>query len=223
MGRTIVDLVQNQYADKAEIAATIDRESGDVDALSTVDAVIDFSLPAGTATLLDWFEAQSGDMPALICGTTGLSDELQARLARIGESTVVFHATNFSAGVAAVSALLSFAAPMLIALGYTPAITEVHHVHKLDAPSGTAVTLREVMSPESPGDINISSVREGEVIGRHEITFTGSTDKIVIEHEALDRSLFARGAIEAALWLVQQRESSGSYTMESYFRKRYLA
>ncbi len=222
MGRSVVDLVRNQYAEHAEIAATVDRKSGGIDALAAVDAIIDFSLPAGTMTMVDWFEDQSGELPIYICGTTGLTDEQHTRLAGIGESTIVFHATNFSVGVAALSALLRFATPTLTALGYTPTIAEVHHVHKLDAPSGTAKTLSEVISPDDPDAIDITSIREGEVIGKHSVTFSGLADRIVIGHEASDRNLFARGAIEAALWLCQQEESCGNYTMEAYFQKRFL-
>lgn len=222
MGTSVTDLIRKEYAGQAIVKASVDRNNGQIDDFKSVDAIIDFSLPAGTAALLSWFEAEVGQLPVYICGTTGLTDALSSRLKNLSDSTVVFHATNFSSGVAALSAILKFAMPMLKALSYTPLVTEIHHVHKLDAPSGTAVTLCNVISPNDPESVKVRSIREGEVVGKHDVTFAGAADRIVIGHEASDRSLFARGAIEAALWLCQQGETSGGYTMESYFRKRFL-
>lgn len=221
MGRSVLQLLKDEYGDRAAIAAAVDRENGHLDDLKDVDAIIDFSLPEGTALLLDWFEEQSGRMPVYICGTTGLTERHSSRLENLSDSTVVFHASNFSTGVAALSAILEFAAPMLKALSYSPEIIEMHHAHKLDAPSGTAKALSTAIDPENPESIEIKSIREGEVIGRHEVTFAGVADRIIIGHEASNRSLFARGAIEAALWLSQQPQASGMVTMASYFKKRF--
>ena len=151
----------------------------------------------------------------------GLSDEHYSRLEKLAERTVIFHATNFSPGVAALAAILRFASPLLKSLAYSPQVIETHHIHKLDAPSGTAKTIREVIDPDNPDSVNIHSVREGEVIGRHAVEFSGIADKIVIGHDAGERSLFARGAIDAALWLNERDESTGIYTMDSYFAARF--
>lgn len=220
MGRSVIGLLRSDYAEQARVAAAIDTRNGSLDELLRVDAVIDFSLPAGTGVLLDWFAKQSGEMPVYVCGTTGLDDVLHGKLHELGRTMRVMHASNFSSGVAAMAAILKFATPMLTALGYAPRMTEVHHVHKLDAPSGTAKSLCRVIRPDNPASLAVTSVREGEVVGKHDVIFSGIADQLVIAHEASDRSLFARGAIDAALWLCEQA-GSGSYTMESYFQKRF--
>jgi dihydrodipicolinate reductase len=81
---------------------------------------------------------------------------------------------------------------------------ETHHRHKKDSPSGTAITLQRAISPDDPNQIQTHSIRAGEVIGEHTIGFYGRADKITLSHSAQDRSLFARGAIEVALWLAQK-------------------
>ncbi|MGI9202529.1 MAG: 4-hydroxy-tetrahydrodipicolinate reductase [Woeseiaceae bacterium] len=221
MGKSVVDLIKSDYAGQTTLEATIDTRSGHPDDLATVGAVIDFSLPDGTSTLLDWMESREGQLPNLLCGTTGLTEEHYERLDRLSEATLVFHATNFSTGVAALSAILKFASPMLDSLSYDTRMIERHHIHKLDAPSGTAKTLAEVLKPLDPASIDIESIREGEVVGDHEVVFTGAADQITIGHSARDRTLFARGAIDAAIWLDQLDQSSGIYTMETYFQARF--
>jgi 4-hydroxy-tetrahydrodipicolinate reductase len=131
------------------------------------------------------------------------------------------HATNFSNGVAALAVVLQFATPLLTKLSYRAAITETHHVHKLDAPSGTANTISEIVKKNGGTVTDIHSIREGEIIGKHDVVFSGSTDEIVIGHAASSRHLFARGAIDAALWLCSQDQQSGIFTMDSYFRTRF--
>ncbi len=222
MGAIVIRLIENEYADQAQVAACVDSRNGRIEELQPVDVIVDFSLPAGTGALLDWMLQQTGELPALVCGTTGLTDDQQDRLAALGRVTKVLYSTNFSAGVAALTAILKYAVPILDSLSYKPAITEVHHRHKLDAPSGTAKSLREAICPADPGSIDVRWVREGEVIGKHDVMFSGADDRIVIGHEASNRSLFARGAIDAALWLCEQDAACGSYTMDSYFKARFL-
>lgn len=220
MGRAISALAAGEaYRDTAVIAAEPGSD-GELDALGNCDVVIDVSLPAGTASLVAWFESSSS-LPALVSGTTGLDAELTARLLSLGEHTRVLHAPNFSSGVAALHEIAAFANPMLSTLGYKPILTETHHRHKVDAPSGTARTLQAVVAPDNPDSVETHSVRTGEVIGHHELKYVGPDDEISFVHDAKDRRLFARGALEAALWLAAQREH-GAYTMQSYFRKRFL-
>ncbi len=223
MGRSVAALIESDYSNRATIAAKLSQESGRLDDLSAVAAIIDFSLPEGTSVLVDWLSAQPTPLPVYLCGTTGLSRAQYAQLESLSKSTPVFHATNFSTGVAALAAILKFAAPMLTTLSYTPQMSETHHVHKLDAPSGTARTLQEVIDPTGSENIEIQSIREGEVVGRHEVVFAGVADNIFIGHDASDRSLFARGAIDAALWLSELGDDSGMHTMESSFAARFLS
>ncbi len=221
MGSSVIELLKTEYSGRASLEATIDSRNGHLDDLAAVDTVIDFSLPDGTSVLLDWMDSQKKQLPNLLCGTTGLTAEHYSRLDKLSGKTLVFHATNFSTGVAALSAILRFASPMLRSLSYDSRMIETHHIHKLDAPSGTAKTLAQVLDPLDPASIDIESVREGEVVGEHEVVFTSAADQISIGHSATDRTLFARGAIDAALWLDQLDESSGIYTMETYFQARF--
>lgn len=221
MGSAVAGLIENEFSGEAVVAARVGGREDTLDDFSRVDAIIDFSLPAGTVRLMDWLEAQEPPLPALVSGTTGLSDEEHDRLRTLAETTRVLHATNFSPGVAAVTSILGFAAPILDQLGYRPVLTEVHHEHKQDAPSGTAKTFCRTIDPDRPSSTQVHSIRAGEVIGRHDVVFYGPSDRIVISHEAMNRDLFARGAVEAALWLCGQAEG-GYCSMEEYFTRRYL-
>jgi len=221
MGRAIAALIATDYADRMSVDVSIGSRTGDLQALLTVDVIFDVSLPDGTTALVDWLTGIRASKPAIVCGTTGLDATIHARLLALGESRRVLYAPNFSAGVAALHQIVAFAAPLLADLGYTPAITETHHEHKRDAPSGTARSLQETLAPADPASVETQSIRTGEVIGKHEVTFVGQDDEIVLTHDARDRRLFARGAIEAALWLAT-RSGVGADTMDSYFRKRFL-
>jgi len=221
MGTSVIELLRSDYAGRARLEAAIDSHSGNLDELANVNTVIDFSLPDGTAALLDWMEQRKTPLPSLLCGTTGLSDEHYSRFQKLAETTLVFHTNNFSTGVAALSAILRYASPILKSLAYDARMTETHHIHKLDAPSGTAKTLAQALDPLDPDSIDIESVREGEVVGKHDVIFTSVADQISIGHSATDRTLFARGAIDAALWLDQLDDSCGIYTMETYFQARF--
>lgn len=222
MGRAVTEILEADYADRARLTATVSTRLGELADLADVDVVIDFSLPAGTDALVEWLHRRQQRLPALVCGTTGLGHELCRRLEQLGERTAVIYSPNYSTGVAALTSILKRASPLLAALGYTPVLSEVHHQHKLDAPSGTAKSLLRVIRPEAPDSVQVHSIRAGEVIGKHEVTFFGREDQIVIGHDANDRRLFARGAVEAALWVCDQPAATGYHSMRDYFRRRYL-
>lgn len=221
MGIAITELITREYAPSAQLVAAV-TSSDPIESLADAAVILDFSLPQGTRQLLDWLGSVDGQPPTLVCGTTGLDDEARRNLDSLSRRTRVLQSNNFSAGVAALGAIMEQAAPMLRRLGYTPVLTETHHRSKKDAPSGTAKTLREVLEPQFPDGLAVHSIRAGEVIGKHDVTFYGRDDEIVIGHDAKDRRLFARGAIEAAIWLCQQPARHGRFTMQSYFRERYL-
>ena len=221
MGRAISALVAgDDYRDAAVICAA-PGSNDDLAELERADVIIDVSLPAGSAALVTWLEGRPGTQPGLVSGTTGLDADVVARMMALGRSTQVLYAPNFSSGVAALHEILAFSRDMLNALGYSAVLTETHHKHKLDAPSGTARTLQAVLAPDDPASIETHSIRTGEVIGRHELKFVGQDDEITFVHDAKDRQLFARGALEAALWLATHPQP-GAYTMQSYFRRRFL-
>ena len=223
MGQAVVQLLATDYRDHCTLCATASRSQGGLEGLAEADIVVDFSLPAGTAQLTSWLQSIDTISPILVCGTTGLSGAQLQALRQLGERRRVLHANNFSSGIAALSAMLEFAAPMLESLGYTPVISEAHHAGKRDAPSGTAKTLQETLKPGAPDSIQTHSLRAGSVIGEHEVRFFGPDDEIAMSHTANHRTLFARGAVDAALWLHSECPEPGFLTMREYFAARYLS
>jgi 4-hydroxy-tetrahydrodipicolinate reductase len=164
-------------------------------AIPSFDVAIDFSLPPGLHALVEFCEARKA---ALVSGTTGLDPELRTRLAQAAQSIPVAWASNFSLGVVLLEELLRRAAG---AVPWPVAITEIHHVHKLDAPSGTAITLAAAAAQAQGRSPPIESIREGEVVGTHRIRLEGPGETLELGHVATDRDIFARGALEAAFRL----------------------
>lgn len=175
-----------------------------LEALPTVpDVLIDFMLPAGLAAAARWC-ADHG--VALVSGTTGLEANQSRALDQAAERIPVLHAPNFSPGVNATLALLRAAVRMLPEVSATH-ITDVHHVHKKDAPSGTALALASALAPHQP---EIDSRREGEVVGDHRVLLELPGETLALEHHAIDRAIFARGALLAGRWLAGR--PAGRYT-----------
>ena len=137
---------------------------------------------------------------AAVVGTTGWNDiEADVRKAFEEAGTPLIYASNFSLGVNALEAAVVRAAQLLKGAGYTPSIEEIHHIHKLDAPSGTAKTLGSLIEGSLGVSPEITSVREGEVPGIHTVTLESSCDKLTFRHEAFSREGLAEGAVVAAL------------------------
>jgi 4-hydroxy-tetrahydrodipicolinate reductase len=162
------------------------------------DVAVDFSLPPGLHALVEFCQARGA---ALVSGTTGLDPELRTRMAQAAHSIPLAWASNFSLGVVLLEDLLRRAAA---AVPWPVSITEIHHVHKLDAPSGTAITLAAAAAAAQAGGRTppIESIREGEVVGTHRIRLEGPGETLELGHVATDRDIFARGALEAAARLV---------------------
>ena len=187
-----------------------------------VDILIDFTLPGGTRAAAKWC---SSNGTALLSGTTGLTDEDIQALHDASLKVPVLWAPNLSQGIALMSALLRQTAE---ALGEHAkiAITDIHHIHKVDAPSGTALALscavmegrsRRLQGPghqNDEGEPVITSVREGEVIGEHTVSFVLSDEEIEITHRANTRDVFAKGALNAGEWLVLQE--AGYYSTNDW-------
>ena len=159
----------------------------------------------------------------VVTGTTGWLDRLDELEAAIASTKcTAFWSTNFSPGVHALNQIAQHAAGIFEKIpGYEAHIHEVHHVHKKDAPSGTAITLRQHAkqggwSPELP----IESKREGEVIGLHALAWDSVHDAVVLQHEAKSRLGFAEGAVWALRWTWQRhlKRDFGLYTMTDLFR-----
>lgn len=181
------------------------------DAGVPADLLIDFTLPGGTRAAARWCEANN---VALLSGTTGLTKDDLSALESAASKVPVLWAPNLSEGVALMTALVRQAAGALSA-DTRVSITDIHHRHKKDAPSGTALALsaavKEARSkglPSLPGASGpepvFSSTREGEVIGEHTVSFELPDEVIEITHKALERDVFAKGALKAGKWLVGQ-------------------
>ena len=123
---------------------------------------------------------------------------------------IVF-ASNFSVGVNALFALTRRAAE-IFGSEFKPEIVETHHTKKKDAPSGTAKTLSEILKNELKIDIQIESIREGDVVGEHTVAFIGPGERLELAHRADSREIFARGALRAAQWAVGR--PAGLYSMQ---------
>lgn len=158
---------------------------------------IDFTTPAAIRANYK-FIAQN--FKAAVIGTTGWHDiEQDVKKAFEDAGTPMIYASNFSLGVNALEAAVKKVGQMLKGNGYTPSIEEIHHIHKLDAPSGTAITIGKIIEESLGEKPEISSVREGEVPGIHTVTLDSSVDKITLRHEAYSREGLAKGAVVAAL------------------------
>jgi 4-hydroxy-tetrahydrodipicolinate reductase len=158
------------------------------------DVIIDFSSPLAVNSLLQI--AVEKKIP-LVIGTTGLSKEVILSMKESVKQIPILYAANFSLGVAA----CTLAAEILfqkLSTEFQSQIIETHHVHKKDSPSGTALAFSEVMENTPP----IKSIRQGEVIGKHQIFFSNEQEVIQLSHEALSRDTFAKGALFAAKALV---------------------
>lgn len=174
-----------------------------------VDLLIDFTLPGGTRNAAEWCALNK---VALISGTTGLTEEDIKALKTAARQVPVLWAPNLSHGVALMTALVRQAAR---ALGdqATVSINDIHHRHKLDAPSGTALALAAAVMEGRSGQLSkdedsepaFSSVREGEVVGEHTVSFVTPDEVIELTHKALERDVFAKGALKAGEWLVKQQ------------------
>jgi 4-hydroxy-tetrahydrodipicolinate reductase len=218
MGKLVCSLIQGEFSAKAGLKTQADR-GANLDGLLDCDAVVDFSQPEAMLELAELALKRGPRLPAFVVGSTGWKPEQRARLEALAGKTPVLMSSNFSIGVLALLEILRSAAPLLEKLGYTPSIVETHHKHKKDAPSGTAISLQRAISPSGPGNVQTHSVRSGEIIGDHEVTFHGSADHITLGHFAQDRSIFARGAIEAALWLAGKPATGRITSVDSFFKE----
>lgn len=158
---------------------------------------IDFTTP-------DAFKANykfiAQNFKAAVIGTTGWNSIAADVIKAFQDAgTPMIYASNFSLGVNALFAAVKKVGEMLKDKGYTPSIEEVHHIHKLDAPSGTAISIGKLIEDTLGKKPEITSVREGEVPGIHTVTLESSVDKLTLKHEAYSREGLAKGAVVAAI------------------------
>ena len=168
------------------------------------DAAIDFSV--GDAVVKNVEACVRAQVP-LVEGTTGWKEsESQVEQIVAEHNGAVVYGANFSVGVNLFYRLTKEAATLFAAVeGYEPFIEEAHHSRKRDAPSGTALKLRDIMSEHLPGNISTSSTRAGSIPGTHRVGFDSEPDQILLTHTARSRQGFAAGALVAAHWIVGRK------------------
>jgi 4-hydroxy-tetrahydrodipicolinate reductase len=236
MGRVITDLVSQES--EATIVAGVDKfgnSTGEFPVFDSIekcdvpaDVIIDFSNASAVDSVLDY--AVEKKIPVVLC-TTGLSDEQLAKVKETSSKVAVLKSANMSVGVNVLMKVLRDAAPTLAAAGFDIEIVEKHHNQKLDAPSGTAIALADSINdslnneyeyvydrstrrekrPEK--EIGISAVRGGTIVGDHDVIFAGLDEVVTLSHRAYSRSIFAKGAIEAAKFLAGK--PAGMYDMSN--------
>lgn len=210
LGRDLGDLVQ---------ASAIGIQAVDTLAEVKADVVIDFAQPAGFDELVDYCVLQQ---TALVSGTTGLNQESFDRIGQAAKYIPVMWTSNFSLNIQILKNLLQVVKHTNSAGQYN--ITETHHIHKKDAPSGTAISLAQAIDPKSSmvktgeayyqlGDIEIHAKREGEVPGTHEIEVKLAHETLTFKHQAHDPVIFAEGALDSAQWIVEK--PAGFYDLNS--------
>ena len=191
-------MVEQELAERGIELALASEDITAVDpALAKECVCIDFTTP-------DAFRSNYGfiaeHFKAAVVGTTGWNDIKNEVIACFEKNgTTMIYASNFSIGVNALFAAVRRAGEILQSGDYTPSIEEIHHIHKLDAPSGTAKTLGEIVCDSLGKTPEISSIREGEVPGTHTVEFLSGCDKLTFRHEAFSRKGFAAGAVAAAI------------------------
>ena len=195
-----------------EIGKTIEgiKINNNLNEIKNADCLIDFTSPEATLKNLD---TAVGLKKPMVIGTTGLTDKEKAKINKGAKTIPIVFAPNMSVGVNLMLKLLKDTAEKL-AKGYKVRMTETHHVHKKDVPSGTAKKMLEVIrdSGMQINEADIKSIREGEIIGDHEVVFESQVDKITISHSAKTRDIFAQGALAAAKWIVNK--PAGLYSMQ---------
>lgn len=197
-------------------------------AFAKADGVLDFTTPAATVEFAG-YAAQA--RIAHIIGTTGCSAEDNARIAAAARHATIVKSGNMSLGVNLLAVLVEQAARALDADDFDIEILEMHHRHKVDAPSGTALLLGEAAAAgrgvalagndvrvrdghtgvRKSGSIGFASLRGGSVVGDHSVVLAGTGERITLAHHAEDRAIFARGAVKAALWA--RGRKPGLYSM----------
>ena len=217
MGKELINCLQGEK--KAGLAMAYDKGDDIVELFEKSDVVIDFSSLQGTQELLNF--ARTTPKP-LVIGTTGLDEKTMKLMNSASEIMPIFYATNMSLGVAVLNHLASKASAML--KDFDIEILEMHHRHKKDAPSGTAMSLAKsvakarnldleklrvsgrdgLIGERSKDEIAVMSLRGGDIVGRHTVGFYEDGEFLELNHTATSRATFAKGAIKISLWLCKK-------------------
>jgi len=206
MGKAVLDLAK---ADPAiDILARCDLGDSIEPAIKNCDGAIDFS----HANAIDEIcRAAFKNLKSLVIGTTGHSPQQRRTIEETARLVPIVFASNFSVGVNVLFWLTRRAAELL-GPDFNSEIVETHHKKKKDAPSGTAKTVAEILKAAQNREIPIQSIREGDVVGEHNVIFDGPGERLELAHRAASRHIFARGALRAAKWTVGK--PAGLYSMQ---------
>ena len=235
MGRMITELLKDD--ERMEIVAGVDKYTevaneypvfADVKECNIdCDVVIDFSNAGAVDGLLDYCKDKK--LPVVLC-TTGLNEEQLNKVNETSKETAVLKSANMSLGINLLMKVLKDISPVLAKAGYDIELVERHHNQKVDAPSGTAIALADsinesldneyhyvydrsaVRQKRDTKEIGISAVRGGTIVGDHEVIFAGLDEVVELKHRAYSRSVFGKGAVEAAAFLAGKKP--GMYGMD---------
>lgn len=188
-------LAEKRFTERLELVAAPGSDEP-LDPLFSADVWLEFSSPKAVALLLEEARRRGSKIPFVI-GSTGWTPVESAAVEAAAKAAPILRASNFSLGVYLCRAALREWSTYPELAGWTVTMRELHHARKKDAPSGTALSLKEALGR----DVAITSVREGDIVGIHEVTLESATEKITLIHEAKSRAVFAEGALEAAIRL----------------------
>jgi 4-hydroxy-tetrahydrodipicolinate reductase len=208
MGKTISDLANGDS--EIDVVGQCDLGDPIEPAMKNCDVAIDFS---NANAITEVSAAALQHRKPLVIGTTGHSQEQRRLIEETAQSLPVVFASNFSIGVNVLFWLTRKTAEQLGG-DFDAEIIERHHKMKKDAPSGTAKTLVEVLkaAKKTQSEIPIESIREGDVVGEHTVIFRGPSERLELTHRAASREIFARGALHATKWIINQ--PPGLYSMQ---------
>jgi 4-hydroxy-tetrahydrodipicolinate reductase len=225
MGRAVSQVLEQ----RDEAFAAVRFDVGDQPDLGACDVIIDFTTAEASTALAE--RCAEAGRPALVIGSTGFSEEQLAKVEAAASKVPILLSGNFSLGVNVLMGLVEQAARMLRSEDWDIEVLEAHHRRKIDAPSGTARMLGEgaargrgvdltqvrvaardgITGARKPGDIGFAVLRGGGIVGDHSVMLAAEDEILTLSHSARDRSLFARGAVEAALWI--SGKPAGFYDM----------
>ena len=220
--------INKQFKNVSDINSTKLIDSNPTSSIKSANVLIDFTTPQST---LENIKIASQNKKAVIIGTTGMTEAQKKKVKSYAKKIPILMSSNMSVGVNLLFNLVQQTASALKDTDYDIEIAETHHKHKKDAPSGTALSLGEYaakgrkislrkskvldrtkkLSSRKKGDIGFSVTRGGEIAGEHIVSFIGENDRVDLVHKANNRSIFVRGAIDAAIFI--SKKKPGFYSM----------
>lgn len=235
MGRAVISILaaDQGFTHVGSFGRSGSKSDGLIDratAIETADVILDFSTASAAAELAELCAEKGG--PALVIGATGFDPEEVARIGEAARRVPIVRSGNFSIGVNMLIGLVAQVAGTFPAETWDIEVLEAHHRRKIDAPSGTALMLgeaaargrgvslasverrgRDGITGERPvGEIGFSVLRGGGIVGEHSVMFAAGEEVVTLSHSALDRGMFARGALAAARWITGR--APGEYDMQ---------